>query len=688
MTRKRSSFPIFFGKDTQPAYADASLVARINPADLTSWADGSQINDLSGKGNHVTQATSGAQPNMLVGAIQGQPAGHFDTTDWLTFGKNQLGNTKLFADSTDAFTVFAVGRWQNYGALIARASATSGTRNFQLYRNTASPYAIIGTCRGSNTTLVASTSNNCVYALAARWDGTTLKYYVMAEGASTWTEVAGVVGSGAEETAQNILLGARTDGAGNQLFGQLGEVLIYDTDLPDSKMAAIGKYYADNWVNRPVAGRIIILGASIEYQSFDASVFGEMLTSRLINATYGKYVPVFSKAVSGAYIADLDTNVNTYLSGFSVESYPTYCPIHIGGNDVSDQRPFSGSTSGELSAFTSGLASIIGKVETAGFTPILTDISFRNYGGTTIKNESAGSLPYNTQLVRPLMDADFLRADGTPLIELYDAFKNNYTTWLEGDNVHPNATGEAGWRQQMCDTLGRYICTGEMGESIAAFNPNNMSAPLQLWYDAMDSITFDTGTGTVDALVDKSTNGKNATSVADASYSATGMNSLPAISFDGTDDRYTISGISGADGLEVFAVWKVTDTAASRSLFGGSSGAATIAASSSGGVMRFSKQGVTVLVGTATAVPTATPLIVYGRAKVNDDYISFDDGATLVSATATTDPAFTSNITQIGSSNASALNKGLLSELLIFKHGLATDERTEIIDYLKDKWAI
>jgi hypothetical protein len=79
------------------------------------------------------------------------------------------------------------------------------------------------------------------------------------------------------------------------------------------------------------------------------------------------------------------------------------------------------------------------------------------------------------------------------------------------------------------------------------WTPANITTAL--WLDAADASTINQSGGLVSAWADKSGTGKNATQSGSKRpiYSATGLNSKPAIDFDGVDDELALSSVTGLD---------------------------------------------------------------------------------------------------------------------------------------------
>ena len=85
------------------------------------------------------------------------------------------------------------------------------------------------------------------------------------------------------------------------------------------------------------------------------------------------------------------------------------------------------------------------------------------------------------------------------------------------------------------------------------WRPNELTGSLSLWLDAEDTASITLNGATVSQWSDKSGNGRNAvqaTAANQPTYNVTGINSKPALTFDGINDllKTTLSvGISGAN---------------------------------------------------------------------------------------------------------------------------------------------
>lgn len=213
--------------------------------------------------------------------------------------------------------------------------------------------------------------------------------------------------------------------------------------------------------------RFIVLGASIMNSAFfDPTDIENRITTAYPNVN----VIVEEEAVGGATIDFLQRNVDNYLSGYSdIAGTTTFCPIHIGGNDVTQDRPYSGLTQADIHEKIADYEYIISAVEAKGFIPIVFDLSFRNYDKNTVWNETAGALPFNTGFINDVALAntpDFTYTDGEPIMQFYKAVYNNYDSWISPDDVHLQGSGLEGFRNRFVDVICGYIINGTIPNRI------------------------------------------------------------------------------------------------------------------------------------------------------------------------------------------------------------------------------
>ena len=226
--------------------------------------------------------------------------------------------------------------------------------------------------------------------------------------------------------------------------------------------------------------RIIAMGASILYNVF---YFESQIETQLLaeNPTTPYTVEVHMEASPGETIGSYATgsapNVDGVLANYSqVVGTKTYCVIHLGGNDVTSGRPYTSESQGAIDDMIADYTYIIDAIEAKGFTPIILDVSFRNYDGDTYLHEENGSLPYNEGFVNDLIlnrSSEFAFNDGQSFMQFYNFMYNDWDNLLQSsDNyVHPAAYGPV--KLQFAQTIGKYILTGVAPNKIdkVVYNP-------------------------------------------------------------------------------------------------------------------------------------------------------------------------------------------------------------------------
>lgn len=214
----------------------------LDAAQITGLSDGDPVAtwpDMSGEGNHATQATSGNRPTYRAGVLNGLPVVRFDgTNDFLTLGKAALGSTGLFAAAGQAFTVFAVSRVapNSIGTIIGRAATSN--RTFQLfYQRTSNPaWTPSFYLRGTQNNTGYEHDDGNGHLDAVRWDGSTATYF------GDGVPQSATVGSASENTSEHIIIGARTGGTAFWLNGDIAEILIFDVALSPGDRQVVEQY--------------------------------------------------------------------------------------------------------------------------------------------------------------------------------------------------------------------------------------------------------------------------------------------------------------------------------------------------------------------------------------------------------------------------------------------------------------
>lgn len=214
---------------------------------------------------------------------------------------------------------------------------------------------------------------------------------------------------------------------------------------------------------------ILLLGASIE------EAVGESFTDfkNEIQAQFpGSQPVVFNLAESGSFSGGLLAKLPSIL-----ERHPKagYTMIHMGGNDVTTNKPLTYSkvnTSAIQNTFLGNLSDIIKKCKDAGKITVHARISFRDYrtaptvnGGL---NQQNGSLPFNILFDKVLKELtpDFYDfTERRPRMDLYEATLNDQSI-IAGDGIHPTGTRGIRLARKWINTPIRYFYTGTFPDPI------------------------------------------------------------------------------------------------------------------------------------------------------------------------------------------------------------------------------
>ncbi len=223
--------------------------------------------------------------------------------------------------------------------------------------------------------------------------------------------------------------------------------------------------------------RVVFIGASIMQD-----IAGDTLSTR--NTPFetafqaqGATVEVYSRTQNGDTAAETGALLTEAMAAFPAD---TLFFVHTGGNNVSANRPHPGGAS----ALTTALSGLVDIAATRPGSVILSDLTFRDYDGSTAADEAAGAKPYNDNVYLPLFLArksdlaeQAYYADGTPVSCLYEWTYYNRATYLSSDNVHPSTGGIAALRGWLAERLAP-ICTGEAIPAQATRLTLDVAAPL------------------------------------------------------------------------------------------------------------------------------------------------------------------------------------------------------------------
>jgi hypothetical protein len=189
----------------------------------------------------------------------------------------------------------------------------------------------------------------------------------------------------------------------------------------------------------PAFDYLVLLGSSTTFQAFWLNpVLGRQEQSARLSMTQAGYdVPIISKAVEGSTIANLDTNINTYLTELgpisAADKSRVAVVVNIGSNDIG-ATAYGAMAQGTKDAMLAGLNSIITKIAAFGFTPILATVHSR-------KTFEAMYEEWADLMFRPLVDSRTpYWKDGALAVFDYCRLyldNKNVVNWWNADNVHP-----------------------------------------------------------------------------------------------------------------------------------------------------------------------------------------------------------------------------------------------------------
>ena len=190
----------------------------------------------------------------------------------------------------------------------------------------------------------------------------------------------------------------------------------------------------------------LCLGASIQRQSIRSATFKKMIRQR-----FGYDPVLFNEAVSGWTTMDLRKATEEIL-----RRHPRarYVVIEIGGNNITQKRPYPGGAD----QMRDDLTAILDMIGKAGKMPILCRESYRAYKGERpVPPEENGSGPYLAAVFDPLIKsrcpAFWDAKEDRPRIDPYTWFKE-HPDELSDDGVHVNAKGAESWNRLWADGAG------------------------------------------------------------------------------------------------------------------------------------------------------------------------------------------------------------------------------------------
>jgi hypothetical protein len=230
-----------------------------------------------------------------------------------------------------------------------------------------------------------------------------------------------------------------------------------------------------------------------------------------------------------------------------------------------------------------------------------------------------------------------------------------------------------------------------------AWTPAQLGASLALWLDADDASTIMLNGSTVSQWNDKSGNARNvlqATAANQPAYNTTGINSKPALVFDGVNDTLKSTanlGISGTQTFSIFAVHAFSWASARVALAFGTSGRYHHMASTASNQYWTGYDGGT-QVATYTPSAPATPYMI-GIERTGNTGASwnvFQNGSALaLTAGNNVGVSLTNGPVSVGAYTDGTLAANLTAgEFIIVSGTLSTGDRQKLEGYLAWKWGL
>ncbi|MBL4795871.1 MAG: hypothetical protein JKY50_00500 [Oleispira sp.] len=189
----------------------------------------------------------------------------------------------------------------------------------------------------------------------------------------------------------------------------------------------------------PILGitEVWIYGASISNALIEG--YENVFSQRLTNLGHSG-ITFLDKSVGGRGIADTLIAWNAEKAAVTGRD-DILIVTHCMGNTVSANRPWSGLSGAAQTVLFDEYQALIDSMTGNGQFVIPVGTSFRDYDGTTVNNEDAGSKPFNDNIVYPVtatIDPDMTDGAGLCYLDLYNFTRNNHADMLQGDGIHLN----------------------------------------------------------------------------------------------------------------------------------------------------------------------------------------------------------------------------------------------------------
>lgn len=201
--------------------------------DFVGGGNGYVISTYSQGAVSSSQGLANSQPlivenGVYLGTLK------FSGAEWLDTGVTRLGNTGLFADENEEFTVITVTKNEVTGTVIGRATANVEDRTFQTYFSSEDSFIRIVVRGAVNRLEIVENSKNKI--ITCVWDKSNLSAYINGEFSPL------EVGSATERTEQRIIVGARTNGGGFYYEGDITAFIILDKALTTEERQKLENY--------------------------------------------------------------------------------------------------------------------------------------------------------------------------------------------------------------------------------------------------------------------------------------------------------------------------------------------------------------------------------------------------------------------------------------------------------------
>lgn len=198
---------------------------------------------------------------------------------------------------------------------------------------------------------------------------------------------------------------------------------------------------------------VVILGASISYgiTSGYQTVMEEELARKGIKAT------VTMIATGGHTIQEALVDWEA-VKGDRTDS-KCLVVIHAIGNNVSTIRPYSTASEADLNDIVNTMEDLVSSVMSNGNIPLLVNTTFRNYGLTSVLNESVGSKPFNEAILIPKANElqPVMSYNSLPVIDLYELTRNLNTSIQQEYGIHYTSQGYNVLRRFIIDNIANRV---------------------------------------------------------------------------------------------------------------------------------------------------------------------------------------------------------------------------------------